>query len=238
MAAATKSAPKGEIVKSEEQLPDKYAGAFGGAERAIVKGRGNESAINLSRVALYQGTAEEEAKYGEGFKRGEWIDTLEIRSLGPVIRVVPVAFKAQYAVWVKGQNTPAQSWNDAADVPPDLLQWQGEVDPRIPPAAQESINCIVCVEGEAWPYALTFKKTSLKAFNQRIQPMEARRAAMGQPPGFYELSSIDDKNPDGQPFKRVVAKYIGNPPTEMLDLALKVYKSANEFQRRAAATPE
>jgi hypothetical protein len=238
VASATKSKPQGEIVKSEDQLPEKYAGAFGGAERAIVKGRGNEAATNLSRVAMYQGTAEEEAKYGSDFKRGEFIDTLEIRSLGPVIRIVPVAFKAQYAVWVKGQNTPVQSWDDASQVPPELLEWSGEGNTRTPPQAQESVSAIVCVQGEPWPYAMTFKKTSLKAFNQRIQPMEARRAATGQPPGLYELSSIDDKNPDGQPYKRLVAKYVGTPPIELLDLALKVYQSASEFQRRAAAVPE
>lgn len=207
------------------------AADFGGGLQ--VTGR-NSGGSNLSKVVLFQGTSEEEQVYGQ-HKRGVFLDALEVRELGEKINIMPIIAFAQWAVWEKGQRAPAQSWNDEKNVPPDLLQWTETADGhRIPPKAQMSVNVICCVNEEPWPVLFVFKRTGLKAFEKTINPLEARRGSVGKCPGLYELSSVDDKNPDGQPYKRLTARPVGEPPAAMVELAKKVFDAQQRFKQKAA----
>ena len=192
----------------------------------------DDAGSNLSRLSLYQGTAEEAAMYGD-HPRGAFLDALEIRELGDKVKIMPVFAFARYSVWEQGQRIPVQTWDDQKDVPPDLLQWGEENGKRVPPKAQESVNLICCVEGEQWPYLVVFKRTGLKCFQRTINPLEGRRAAIGKCPGLYELSSIDDKDPNGKPYKRLTARPIGDPPEDMVALALKVFKAQQTVREKA-----
>ena len=215
---------------------------FGSPEqRLAIQGRDERSKINIAKLSLYQGTTEEQEQYGDGFKRGEWLDTLAVKSLGEKVCVlfVPGLMTAQYAIWEKGKRVPTASWDNAASVPKELLEPSTLPDGTwVPPQAQEAISCVVCVEGQDWPYLLVFKKTSLKCFNKRIMPMEAQLASANQPPGMYEMSSVDDKNAAGQGYKRVTAKYVGRPTQKMLELAKVVFSRASKYKQAARELQE
>lgn len=223
------------IAKQETSIAT--AADFGGGIGATgVAGR-TEAGSNLSKVVLFQGTAEEEAMYGS-FKRGEFLDALETRSLGTAIKIMPVFAFATWSVWEKGSKAPVQTWNNERDVPKHLLEWGDDGGHRTPPQAQMEINLICCVEGEQWPYLFVFKRTGLKAFEKTINPLEGRRAAIGKGPGLYELSSKDDKNPDGQPFKRLVARPVGEPGADILKLGKAVFAARQAFEAKATAVAE
>lgn len=211
---------------------------FGGG--LTVEGR-DDTGPSLSRVAMFAGTAEEEANYG-GHKRGVFLDTLEHRELGDKINIVPVVAYATYAQWESGQKQPVQTWASRAEVPPEMLKWgQDAAGNSVKPAVQESVNVICVVQGtgdgdaktEPWPYLFVFKSTGLKAFESQINPIEARRAAIGKARGLYQLYSVDDKNPAGQPFKRLMARPLGDAPADMIAIAKAV--KLNHDKYRAAA---
>lgn len=219
--AIAPAAPQGALATAND---------FGGGLH--VSGR-SDTGSNLSRVVLFQGTAEESVMYPGNFKRGEFLDALEIRSLGDHVRIMPIFAFAQYAVWEKGQRAPVETWDDEKKVPAPLLEWGEENGKRVPPKAQMSINCVCAVNDEPWPYLMVFKRTGLKAFERTINPLEARRGSIGKCPGLYELGSTDDKNPDGQPYKRLTARPAGEPPAEMIELAKKVFQARQKFQTKA-----
>lgn len=204
---------------------------FGGFR---IEGR-DETGSNLSRVVMFNGTVEEEAKYGQ-HTRGVFLDALEVRELGKSIRIMPVHIYATYAQWVKGQKQPVAKWDDKRDVPPELLEWgQDGSGKSIKPEVSESINVLCIVQGvndgnaltEPWPYLFVFKSTALKCFEQTIKPIEARRASTNKCPGLYEISSVPDKNADGQPFNRLTARFAGEPPADVVTLARLLYKARN-----------
>lgn len=200
------------------------AAAFGGS---ILTGL-EDSTPQLSRVVLYQGTAEEEEMYGE-HKRGQFLDALESRELGDKIKIMPVAVWETWAKFEPGSKAPVYSTNNKAEVPAADLEWQGTT----PPAATYSINAVVVVVGEAWPYLITFKRTGLKAFSKCIKPIEARREMQNLTPGLYELASVDDKSGDGKPFKRLTANSLGNPDAETATLAKTVYDALDRVRDQA-----
>lgn len=210
--------------------PTASAADFGGG--LVVKGK-SDSGINLSKLTMFQGTAEEEKMYGE-HKRGMFIDALESRELGDSVKIMPVVAFAQWALWREGAKQPEKVWHDEKDVPVEMLEWRGEGDNRTPPEAQESINVVCCVEGQEWPYTFTFKRTSLRTWNKTIAPLEARRGATGKCPGVYELTSEDDKNEAGQAFKRLKARPVGDPSPELVKLALQVFNAQQAFKAKAA----
>lgn len=202
-----------------------------------VAGRDEDQSLTLSRVVLYHGTPEEEELYGK-HDRGTFVDALERRAVGKSIKIVPVFAFATYAVWREGEKLPVQSWKDRSQVPADLLEWTDKPGGgRQPPEAQESINVVCAVEGEPWPYLIVFKRTGLKAFDKIIKPLEARRAMTGAGHGFYELSSIGDKNPAGKPYQRLTARYVtetgGKPPEELTAIVNKVTSAQDHAQRQA-----
>lgn len=218
---------KNEIAKTQEQTAVTNAADFGGGLR--VEGL-EDSGPQLSKITLYQGTAQEQESYGT-HERGEFLDALESRRLGKSIKVMPVAAWASWAKFVKGSQTPEYSETNKSRVPPEDLEWGAD---GTPPAATMAINVVAVVENEAWPYLLVFKRTGLKAFNKSIRPIEARRSSTGKPPGLYELASIDDKNADGQPFKRLTCRFVGDPDADMQHLAKQVYDSIEAVKERAA----
>ncbi len=201
---------------------------FGGG--LVVQGI-DEAGPQLSRIVLFQGTAEEAEMYGE-HKRGTFLDALESRELGDKIRLMPVAAWATWAKFVPGGRVPEYSHTDKALVPREDLEWGEDGQP---PAATMSVNVVIVVEGEAWPYLFVFKRTGLKAFNKCIRPIEARRASMRKCPGLYELTSVDDKSGDGKPYKRLICRSVGDPTTEMADLARTIFTQIDAVKSKAEA---
>ena len=207
-----------------------------------VAGRDEDQSLSLSRIALYQGSNEEEEAYGK-HDRGVFLDVLECRELGTTIRIMPVFAFATYAVWRKGESRPVQSWKDRREVPAELLEWTENKDgKRIPPEASESINVVCAVEKEPWPYLIVFKRTGLKCFEKIIKPLEARRALIGSGHGFYELSSVPDKSPDGKPYRRLTAKLVtqtgGNPPDDLVAIGNKVLAASAHARQQAEKLAE
>ena len=172
--------------------------AMGGA---LVEGR--DSTMAISRVALFQGTAEEEQMYGSDFKRGEFIETLEKKSLGTSIRIVCVGGWTSFAKFIQGQKAPVYSVRKLADVPKEDREWSGEGANKTPPAVTETVNMVVLVNDDATPSLFLFKRTGLKAYQRTIEPCEAKFGRC-----VYELSSVDDKNASGQPYKRLTARMV------------------------------
>lgn len=197
----------------------------------IVDGR--DDAMQLTRMAMCQGSAEEEQKYGTSIRRGDFVDVLEKRKIVDP-KIMPIAGFTTWVRWEKGVRKPVYSHRNKAEVPPQDLEW---IDGK-PPAASECVNLIVCVEGESWPYLFVFKRTALSAFNGVISPLEGRRAAMKKGPGLYALTSIDDKGGGGDPYKRLVAKPCGDPSAELLALGVRVKGGIDDVKKRAAAMAE
>ncbi|MCC6661727.1 MAG: hypothetical protein IT437_12675 [Phycisphaerales bacterium] len=195
---------------------------------AIIEG--GDQGVQISRLALYQGTSTEQAAYPDSnFKRGDFFDTLEGRAVGQKVRIVPIFGWKSWVRFDRGSAAPIYSTRNKAEVPPEDLEWHD----KSPPLATECVNVVCAVEGEAWPYLLVFKRTGLKAWNKNVGPMEARRGSTSQGPGLYELSSVEDKNPEGQAYKRITARFVGNPTPELVSLAAGVKRKLDEFRRLA-----
>lgn len=191
---------------------------------------GGSSQVQISRLAMYQGTPEEEQTYPDsGLKRGDFFDVLEVRRVGVKVQIVPIFGWMSWAKFVKGQRVPVYSHTSKAQVPPEDLEWHD----KNPPEATECVNVVCVAQGEAWPYLMVFKRTGLRAWNKTISPMEARRGAQAKGPGLYELSGVDDKNAFGQAFKRLSARYVGDPTGELLTLAGNVKKNLDAFKKVA-----
>ena len=188
---------KKEIQKSEAGALATKADMGG----ALVQGR--DSAMAISRVALFQGTAEEEQMYGSDFKRGEFIETLEKVSLGTSIQVVCIGGWVSFAKFIKGQKAPVYSVRTLAEVPAEDREWTDGPGGRTPPAVTETVNMVVLVNDDATPSLFLFKRTGLKAYQRTIEPCEAKFGRC-----IYELGSVDDKNASGQPYKRLTAKMV------------------------------
>lgn len=201
---------------------------FGGG--LTVEGQ-EDTSPQLSRIVMYQGTAEEEEVYGQ-HSRGVFLDALESRELGTELEFMPVYAWASWAKFVSGQKAPEYSTRNKSEVPAEDLEFGED---GTPPAATESINVVIVVQGEAWPYLFVFKRTSLRAFTKTVKPIEARRAATGKTPGLYQLSSTDDKSADGKPFKRLVCRALGDPDAEVATLAKQVYDAMEGVKEKAAA---
>lgn len=191
----------------------------------MVEGQDNSGA-KMARLALYQGTSEEEERYGK-FERGVFIDALEKR----VVNTDAVMFLGGFTTWSKwtqGSKTPDYTFRRKSDVPPEDLQ-------GFPPVAVECVNLVVVVQGEPWPYLLRIKRTGLAAWNNVISPNEARRAAAGRGPGCYKLASKQDKNAAGQTYRRLEVARIFEPPAELIPLAVLVKAQMADWQAKADA---
>lgn len=189
----------------------------------VVEGQDNSGA-RMARLALYQGTSEEEARYGK-FDRGVFIDTLEKRPVETKAVMVLGGFTT-WSRWSQGSKTPDYTFRNKRDVPKEDLE-------GFPPAAVECVNLIVIVGGEPWPYLLRIKRTAMAAWMNTIQPNEGRRAAAGKGPGCYQLGSQQDKNAAGQTYRRLTVERMYEPPAEMLELAVKVKEQIAAFKAKA-----
>src|SRR6185369_2418284 len=109
--------------------------------------------------------------YGDGFKRGDFIDALEKRNLGKSIRIIPIAGWMSWSRFVEGQIAPVYSFTDVSKVPAEDLRWTDEGTNRKPPAAVETVNMICLVNDEPYPALVRFKRTGLKAYQRTIEPM-------------------------------------------------------------------
>jgi len=187
----------------------------------------------VSRLTMFNDTAEEKEMYGSHVW-GTYIDTLSNEALGEKVQILPIDAWGSWAKWTQGSKAPEYSTKNKADVPPKDLEWDGDRAP----AATQIINVIVLVVGREWPYLFQFKRTGLKAFTKVIAPMEARRGSLRHGPGLYELSSEKDKSADGKPYKRVTARYVGNPPAELIATAITIKSAIASVKARAEAVAD
>lgn len=198
---------------------------------------GQDGSAKMGRLHLYQGTPEEEQKYGadSGFKRGDFIDDLERRKIGDKIEMMILGGFTTWSRWEKGQRNPAYTFTKRSDVPAEDLAWSGEGASRTPPVASECVNAIVVVKGEQYPYLFRFKRTALKAFKETIDPNEARRGGAKRGHGLYTLAGKDDKNAAGQAYKRLSVLKMSEPDAEMNAMASTVKQSIAEWKAKADA---
>lgn len=195
---------------------------------AMVEGR--DPAASISRLAMYQGTAEEEQTYGPGFKRGDWVDTLEKRNLGPVVKIIPVAGWMSWAKWEQGAKVPVYSVTKRSEVPPEELAWTGDGAVRKPPTATECVNLIVLVNDEPYPFVVIHKRTGLKAYQKVVEPYENRHGH-----SVYEYGSVVDKNTAGQPYQRLTAKPCGPSNDEQFARVTAVKNVISAVRAKAEA---
>jgi hypothetical protein len=213
--------------------------AAGGAivTAAVIEGAGDRRSI--PSLVLCQGTAEEVEMYGDG-KRGKFLDSLDGTVIGESVKVVICGGFMTWSKWVKGQKSPAYTYTRREDVPPADLLWREDGGARVPPAATECVNAVVCVEGVDWPFLFRFKRTGLKCYEKKIEPLETRRRLNGKGAGCYTLAHTPDKNPDGKPYLRLTAAIAGDGsiPESMAPLARKVIEQWEQFRARAQAAAE
>lgn len=203
-------------------------------EGATVQGQDISGAV--SRLTMYQGTAQEEQMYGNSFKRGEFLDALEKRRIGPAfsgkdaprVKIVPIAGWTTWSRWAKGAKIPDYVFKDKAQVPKADLEWTENGATRTPPAATEAVNMVVLVEGEPWPFLFVFKRTGLNAYNKVIKPMEVRYGH-----SVYELTSADDKNAAGQAFKRLEARFVSKADEATLNAVRAIKAQLAAVMQRA-----
>jgi len=192
---------------------------------------GAENAVRLGRISCYQGTAQEQSKYGEGvFKRGDFIDVMEARKLA-TNRIVLVGGEMVYQKWSKDSPEPEYTYkaNQKHLIPAGDLVWDGDT----PPVARKQYNAIILVEGEPWPYAWIIKGTALKAFESVLMALDTRRAAAGSIKGLYELGTEDDKNKAGNSYKRLTIKPVGDLPESMYELFRSAKTGLAKFKASA-----
>lgn len=176
----------------------------------------------LGRLALYQGTTQEQSMYdGCGFKPGDFIDTLEKRKVASA-NIVPVRAWVTYVNWPKDSSTPLYVLSDVMRVPPTDLVWNDGV----PPAATKCINVVCLVQGEAWPYLVIFKKTGYKA-GETLAALEKRRALANRGSGLYELGSTKAQNAQKQTYHQLTVRSVGDCPPDMYD-ALREARAKSE----------
>ena len=202
----TKKQAGGELAIPEELL--------GGC---VVEGA-SQSDLIITRMHVFQATSQEQQEIGK-FDLGDVVDPEEGRPISNVF--MPVVGWKEWTKWNKDQATPVYTERDESKVPAEDLAWG---DDGSPPAATESFNFIVLVDGENdRPYLLTFKRTSLAA-GRKIHTAETRRGQRRQGPALYELICTTEQGQQGY-YARVSVKLVGDPDADMLADAATV-KSA------------
>ena len=196
-----------EIRKIEHGTPNAIAVRQHEATASSFEGSDEAS---LGRCAMYYGTPEEESMYAgvKGLARGVLIDVLEKRALKSTL-IVPVHGWEDMCRWDKGSPLPRYiaKPSEYHTIPEEDKAWaEGDKGKSLAPLASLRYHFIVIVQGEPYPYLMTFKRSSLKA-GKFIRQYEARRNASKQASPFYALTLVDDKNADGKVYKRMVASF-------------------------------
>ena len=194
-----------------------------------------DNSLSLGRAAMCFGTPEEEQMYGAiGAKRGILIDVVEKRELKSA-KVVPLYGWEDRCCWPKDDRAPSYvyKFKEYAKIPAGHLDWtEDDKGKRVPPIAMLRYNWVCFVEGEEFPYLLTFKKTSAKA-GEFIRTMEARRASRKMGSALYALKLIDDKNSEGKAYKRLVAEVAGNCPDAMIPMVVTAREQLAHLSKQA-----
>lgn len=219
------------------------AGALAVADELVggVSIKGDEGGLRLGELKLFQGSATEEAAYGE-HKRGTFIDCLAKVGLGATVRVALLGGEKVIVKFIEGQKFPVYviPAGEKHRVPAEDLR-EGSGKNGRGTAAREQVLGIVIVEGQEFPYLFRFKSTALAALSKTIMPLEDRRRLGKQIMGLYELYSTDDKGPGGEAYKRLGARPAGDLPESMHVLARTTKSALDTYfskAREAAAKGE
>lgn len=234
-----KSPEKGELAKASTgvlAVQEEVDAALMGGQ--MVQGDDRSGADLILRVAVYQGTEEEDQKYpGHSFKKGDLIIPALARKAASQL-IVPIVGMKIWQVWPKGAKVPEAVYTSYKDVPQWEREWRPAVTEggnQLPPVATEVVNYVVCIPGEDQPFRMVFKTTSMKAYNS-ILSFEASRVRSGKGLGVYEVCSIPDKNREGKPYRRMTIEPRGDVPANVKPLVIMCRKAADTFVKKAAAT--
>jgi hypothetical protein len=172
-----------------------------------VEGADGMSLSLMGRLAVWNSTPVQMDAYGEieGVRNGDLIDTMGKRKCASNM-IVPVHGFTIFQRWDRDAKAPAYTYplEQKHRVPREDL----EPDANGNTAAYKAF-CLIClVPGEAYPFLMTFKRTSLRT-GEDIMRWVARRSSMGQSPGAYQIGVKSDKSAAGQSYLRTVL--VGNP---------------------------
>lgn len=208
-----------EITKAQESGALAVAGADDFFAAPAIAGV--EQADRLVPVLhLFQATSKETTELGK-FDLGDLIDVVERRKVGSR-RLTVVCGRRMWVKWVKGLPAPEYVCDNKADVPADDLRWTGEGDNRIPPAATETWEFIVLVEGEPFPFLWRAKKTAAKCGKTLYELTE--RARMQRRIALYELGWKQGPSDKGV-YAVPTVRQVGDCPPEMAEAVVKFRRS-------------
>lgn len=197
---------------------------------------GESNDLIIPRLHMFQDTSQERENFGQDFKLGDLLDPIEIRKLNSNQFVPVCGFKS----WVKipeGSNRPDYIHRDKSLVPKEDLEWiEGANGKNIAPAATETLNYLVVVEGEDMPYLLRFHKTGYKA-GKTLNTLEKRRGALKRGPGLYALEFTKESGTQGV-YARVVLRAAGDPSSEMIGQAQEILNSFGADMANVKAADE
>lgn len=195
---------------------------------------GSDESNQIGRIALYQGTIEEQQAYGDvaGLKPGDFLDVDAREKLDSPKIVISFGWKS-WTKWIKGQKAPVYSHRNIAEVPAEDLEWRGQKPDQTPPAAVEAFNYVVFVEGRVWPYLLQLKRTSLSA-GVSLRKWEKARGMIGKPRGLYLLASTKKTNAENKPFFVVTPQPAGDCPDSMVPILLAAQQAKANIEQRAS----
>lgn len=211
------------------------AGPWSGAAPTF-EVEGATEGLNLSmmgRLAVWNSTPIQAEAYGEiDAKNGDLIDTMSKRKCASN-RIVPVHGFTIWQRWDKDTKAPQYTYTlaEKGRVPAEDL----EPDENGNTVAYKAF-CLIClVEGEGYPFLMTFKRTSLRT-GEDIMRWVARRMSIGQDPGAYTIGTKADKSGAGQTYLRTVL--VGTPANiaaDTLPLYERVTASLERFKAKAAS---
>lgn len=209
-----------------------------GVSGSIVAGRKQNSSdddMGVTRLVMFTGTDEDIQRYGEGHKRGEFIDDLTGDSFGMKVRICVVGSWATYARFEKGQRAPVYSYKSWGDVPEQHrndFEWSGPKENRKPPVGTESVNAIIVVlddqNNPIAPYLFRFKRTSLPVWDDNRRGIEVYERRFGA--CVYELGSKRAENAAKQGYAKLTGRLV-----QKLDPGTPLRENLEAFRAQFAA---
>ena len=183
----------------------------------------------LPLLKLYQGSAEESAKFGE-HTRGVFLDTLDMTEHANP-RVVLINAINCWVRWEEGQNVPVYTKFSKADVPAGDLEGDiyGPKDTK--PRAEYQVVAVLAVEGRPYPMMYRFKTTGIPPLAETITPLENGRGLAGKVKGCYVFGCKDAKG-QGKAYKRLTVRPDGDMPESLIPIVKDVQAHWTEFVDR------